>query len=43
MLQSQHFLEKTPVAGMAEKAKEFLSSGAEIYHGNFPEGASKPH
>jgi len=28
-------------AGMAEKPKECLSSGAKIYHGNLPEGAKE--
>jgi phosphomethylpyrimidine synthase len=30
--------EKALAAGMAEKAKEFVASGSEIYQGNFPEG-----
>lgn len=35
--------EKALAAGMAGKSKEFLSSGAEIYHGNIPEGAKDHH
>jgi phosphomethylpyrimidine synthase len=35
--------EKALAVGMAEKSKEFLSSGAEIYHGNLPEGAKEHH
>jgi phosphomethylpyrimidine synthase len=35
--------EKALAAGMAEKSKEFLSSGAEIYQGNLPEGAKEHH
>ena len=35
--------EKALAAGMAEKSKEFLASGAEIYHGNLPEGAKEHH
>jgi phosphomethylpyrimidine synthase len=35
--------EKALAVGMAEKAKEFLSSGAEIYHGSLPEGVKDHH
>jgi phosphomethylpyrimidine synthase len=35
--------EKALAVGMAEKSKEFLESGAEIYHGNLPEGAKHDH
>ncbi len=35
--------EKALAAGMAEKAKEFVATGAEIYHGNIPEGAKDHH
>ncbi len=35
--------EKALAVGMAEKAKEFLETGAEIYHGNKPEGADEHH
>jgi len=28
---------------MAEKAKEFVATGSEIYHGNLPEGAKEHH
>jgi phosphomethylpyrimidine synthase len=35
--------EKALAVGMAEKSKEFLSSGAEIYHGNLPAGAKDHH
>ena len=31
--------EKALAVGMSEKAKEFVESGAEIYHGNVPDGA----
>jgi len=31
--------EKALAVGMAEKAKEFVATGGEIYHGNLPEGA----
>ncbi|HLM01450.1 MAG TPA: phosphomethylpyrimidine synthase ThiC [Pyrinomonadaceae bacterium] len=30
-------------AGMAEKSREFLATGAEIYHGNKPDGAPEHH
>ncbi len=33
--------EKALAVGMAEKSKEFLETGAEIYHGNLPEGAKE--
>ncbi len=35
--------EKALAVGMSEKAKEFVASGAEIYHGNLPEGAKDHH
>lgn len=35
--------EKALAVGMAEKSKEFLSSGTEIYKGNMPEGAKEHH
>ncbi len=35
--------EKALAVGMAEKAKEFLETGAEIYQGNVPEGAKEHH
>ena len=35
--------EKALAVGMAEKSKEFLGTGAEIYHGNIPEGAKDHH
>jgi phosphomethylpyrimidine synthase len=30
-------------AGMKEKAAEFVSTGAEIYQGTLPEGATREH
>ena len=33
--------EKAFAAGIAEKAKEFVATGGEIYHGNLPEGARR--
>jgi thiamine biosynthesis protein ThiC len=35
--------EKALAVGMAEKSKEFLQSGAEIYQGNIPEGVKDHH
>ncbi len=35
--------EKALAVGMAEKAKEFVSTGSEIYHGNLPEGVDDHH
>ncbi len=35
--------EKALAVGMAEKAKEFVATGSEIYHGNIPEGAKEHH
>jgi phosphomethylpyrimidine synthase len=35
--------EKALAVGMAEKSKEFLSSGGEIYHGNLTEDAKEHH
>lgn len=33
--------EKALAVGMAEKAKEFTATGAEIYHSNIPEGGKE--
>jgi phosphomethylpyrimidine synthase len=35
--------EKALAVGMQDKAKEFVATGAEIYHGNVPEGAKHDH
>jgi phosphomethylpyrimidine synthase len=35
--------EKALAVGMAEKSKQFLASGSEIYHGNLPEGTDLEH
>ena len=35
--------EKALAVGMSEKAKEFVATGSEIYHGNLPEGAKERH
>ena len=35
--------EKALAVGMSEKAKEFVATGSEIYHGNLPDGAKDPH
>jgi phosphomethylpyrimidine synthase len=35
--------EKALAVGMAGKAKEFVAGGAEIYHGNLPDGAKEHH
>ena len=35
--------DKALAAGMSEKAKEFVATGSEIYHGNVPEGAKHDH
>jgi len=35
--------EKALAVGMSEKAKEFVESGGEIYHGNVPDGAKEHH
>ncbi len=35
--------EKALAVGMAEKAKEFVEKGSEIYQGNLPEGANGNH
>ncbi len=35
--------EKALAVGMAEKAKEFVKSGSEIYQGNVPDGAKEHH
>ncbi len=35
--------EKALAVGMSEKAKEFVATGSEIYHGNIPEGAKHDH
>ena len=39
---ADEFKHAAPV-GMTEKAKEFVSSGSEIYHGNLPDGAGHDH
>ena len=33
--------EKALAVGVAEKAKEFVATGSEIYHGNLPDGAKE--
>ena len=35
--------EKALAVGMSAKAKEFVATGSEIYHGNVPEGAKHDH
>ena len=35
--------EKALAVGMSAKAKEFVATGSEIYHGNVPEGAKEHH
>ncbi len=35
--------EKALAVGMSEKAKQFVATGSEIYHGNLPEGADSEH
>ncbi|HLA94676.1 MAG TPA: phosphomethylpyrimidine synthase ThiC [Pyrinomonadaceae bacterium] len=35
--------EKALAVGMTEKAKEFVATGSEIYHGNIPEGVQEHH
>ncbi len=35
--------EKALAVGMSEKAKEFVATGSEIYHGNLPGGAKAHH
>jgi phosphomethylpyrimidine synthase len=35
--------DKALAAGMQDKAKEFVATGGEIYHGNVPEGAKHDH
>ncbi len=35
--------EKALAVGMAEKAKEFVATGSEIYHGNVPDGTKDHH
>ena len=35
--------EKALAVGMSEKAKEFVATGSEIYHGNLPDGAKDHH
>jgi phosphomethylpyrimidine synthase len=35
--------EKALAVGMAEKAKEFIEKGSEIYQGNLPDGAKEHH
>ena len=35
--------EKALAVGMSEKAKEFIATGSEIYHGNKPDGVGEHH
>ncbi len=35
--------EKALAVGMSEKAKEFVATGSEIYHGNVPDGTKHDH
>ncbi|MGD9630194.1 MAG: phosphomethylpyrimidine synthase ThiC [Pyrinomonadaceae bacterium] len=35
--------EKALAVGMSEKAREFVETGGEIYHGNLPDGAKEHH
>jgi len=35
--------EKALAVGMAEKSREFVDTGSEIYHGNLPEGVDLEH
>jgi phosphomethylpyrimidine synthase len=35
--------EKALAVGLSEKAREFVATGGEIYHGNIPEGAKEHH
>jgi phosphomethylpyrimidine synthase len=35
--------EKALAVGMSEKAREFIATGGEIYHGNVPEGTKNDH
>jgi phosphomethylpyrimidine synthase len=35
--------EKAFAVGMAEKAKELVDKGSQIYHGNVPEGVKDHH
>jgi phosphomethylpyrimidine synthase len=35
--------EKALAVAMAEKAKEFVPTGSEIYHGNLSDGAKELH
>jgi phosphomethylpyrimidine synthase len=35
--------DKALAVGMSEKAKEFVATGSEIYHGNIPEGTKHDH
>lgn len=35
--------EKALAVGMREKAKEFVATGSEIYHGNLPGSAKEDH
>jgi len=34
---------KALAVGVSEKAKEFVATGSEIYHGNLPEGGHEHH
>jgi len=36
---AKHRSQKALAVGMAEKAKEFIATGSEIYQGNLPDGA----
>ena len=35
--------ERALAVGMSAKAKEFVATGSEIYHGNVPEGTKHDH
>ena len=35
--------EKALAVGIAEKAKEFVATGSEIFHGNLPDEAKEHH
>lgn len=39
----KHRRGKDLAVGIAEKSKEFVESGSEIYHGNLPEGVDQDH
>lgn len=42
-LKNKTLHQKTLAVGMAEKAKEFVQSGSEIYQDNIPAGAKEQH